>query len=258
MGISKTESDIVDDVITTTNDLTSNDSNPEYSVSQRSTYNGDQAYYAMDGDDWTYSKTQYSSAYYDWWQIDFHQGTKIYSFEITVQNEASRRMHFEGSTDGENWQQLLTDLDGNSTYSMNVDSSKAYRYFRFICIVKNYYIRIHEVYFTYQKMGIPDVNSVQSFKITSAENLDTSTDEYLFFVKNGTNYTYNKVGENLFEQQEYSPITLSKRNTQWVFADSTMMNVELITDADNPFDPNAVWYSAMGQTDIKLTFKIVS
>lgn len=181
LGISKTESDIVDDVITTTNDLTSNNSNPEYSVSQRTTYGGNQAYQAMDGDDWTYSQTYYSSSYYAWWQIDFHQPTIVYSFDITVQNQSNKRMHFQGSNDGENWQQLLTDLHGNSTYSMNTDNSTAYRYYRFVCVVRNYYIKIHEVYFTYKKVGAPDVNDVQSFKITNAENLDTSLDEYMFF-----------------------------------------------------------------------------
>lgn len=248
------------DATITNNDLTANDSNPEYSVSQRSTYGSDYAYYAMDGDDWTYSKTQYSSAYYDWWQIDFHSPTIVYSFDITVQNQRGKRMHLQASNDGETWQQLLTYLNGNSTYSMNTDNTTAYRYYRFVCEVKNYYIQIHQVYFTYKKMGTPDVNDVQSFKITSATNLNTSSDEYLFFVENGTNYTYNKVSENLFEQQEYSPITLSKRNNQWVFADSTMMNVELITDAENPFDPNATWYRLMDSqnNNIKLTFEILS
>lgn len=246
------------DAITTTNDLTANDSNTQYTVSQRSVKNGNQAYLAMDGDDWTYAQTQYQNGVYDWWQIDFHQPTIVYSFDITVQNESNKRMHLECSNDGETWQQLLTYLNGNSTYSMSTDNSTAYRYYRFICEVKYYYLQIHEVYFTYKKKGIPDVNDVQSFKITSAEGLATYTDEYMFFVENGSPYTYNKIDENYFVQQQYDPISLSKRDNQWVFSDYTYMGVELWTTAKNPFDPNAIWYrGAETEAELKLTFQLV-
>lgn len=141
-----------DGLYTTQNNLTSNDSNPDYKVSQSSTWGGD-AYYAMDEDsDGTYSQTFYSIAEASWWKIQFKAPVIMKKIKIKCSNESGYNMRLQGSNDQNNWYTFEQQIQGE-TYSEYVqiefETERFYKFYRLQSVTTNYYIQIYDVSFTY-------------------------------------------------------------------------------------------------------------
>jgi hypothetical protein len=134
----------------TENNLTSNTSNSDYEVSQRSTNGSYHAWYAMDGNTTSYSKTQYASGQYDWWMIDFKSPVLLKAVELKCNNEGSYGTYLEGSNDNSTWTRLdTTKFPDNTTTLREYSLTTAYRYYRLINERQYYYIQFYEVRFKY-------------------------------------------------------------------------------------------------------------
>ena len=139
--------------LTTENNLTANNSNQNYTVSQRSDSSANYAWKAMDGNESTYSRTQYASGVSDWWKIDFHMPVILKAFTLKCQNESSYGTYLEASNDDLNWIRIDSEkIPGSSTTSREYDIQTPYRYYRFISERTYYYIQFYEVKFQYQLM----------------------------------------------------------------------------------------------------------
>ena len=136
----------------TENNLTANDSNPNYTVSQRTTSSSYSAWKAMDGNTATYSKTQYASGQYDWWQIDFHKSVFLIGFTLNCNNESSYGTYLEASENGTTWIRIdSTKIPDNTTTTREYTFTTPYRYYRFISEKTNYYIQFYQVKFKYKE-----------------------------------------------------------------------------------------------------------
>lgn len=142
------------DYLITSNNLTSNDSNSEYTVSQRSTSSGMEAWRAMDGDSSTYSRTQYQLGITDWWQIDFKMPVFLKGIVVHCDNEGSYGTYLEGSDDGSTWTQLdATKFPDNTTTERTYNFDTPYRYYRLINERAYYYIQFYEIQFMYKPLS---------------------------------------------------------------------------------------------------------
>jgi hypothetical protein len=62
------------------------------------------------------------------------------------------KVTLEYSDDKTTWTKLLTDqLTGNGTYTQQINATTLHRYYRFNCVSNNYYLKIYEVRFEYEK-----------------------------------------------------------------------------------------------------------
>lgn len=137
----------------TENNLTADDSNPNYTVSQRTTYSSSYpAWKAMDGNTSTYSKTQVTSGQYDWWQIDFHKPVFLIGFTLNCNNQISCGTYLEASEDGTTWTRIdSTKIPDATTTTREYEFTTPYRYYRFICEEAYRYIVFYQVKFTYKE-----------------------------------------------------------------------------------------------------------
>lgn len=142
---------------TTPHNLTSNDSDWRYTVSQSSDLDVREAYMAMDGKlgDEGHSHTNYDS--YQWWQIIFNEGpVQINSFTITQRTEGNDWLilpwYLEAGPDGYAWQMVyeITDINigpqESNTYI--VQNSPKYQYWRVFQPEVGYLV-IGEIQFNY-------------------------------------------------------------------------------------------------------------
>ena len=134
----------------TENNLTANNSNPNYTVSQRATNSSYYAWKAMDGNTTTYSKTQYASGQTDWWQIDFHKPVFLTGFTLNCNNESSFGTYLEASENGTTWTRIdSTKIPDNTTTTREYEFTTPYRYYRLISERTFYYIQFYQVKFRY-------------------------------------------------------------------------------------------------------------
>ena len=136
----------------TENNLTADDSNPNYTVSQRTTSSSYYAWKAMDGNTSTYSKTQYASGQYDWWQIDFHKPVFLIGFTLNCNNQGSYGTYLEASSDGASWTKIdSTKIPDDTTTTREYEFTTPYQYYRFINERAYYYIQFYQVKFKYKE-----------------------------------------------------------------------------------------------------------
>lgn len=137
----------------TENNLTSDTSNPNFVVSQRSTSGSNPAWKAMDGNLSTYSKTQYTQNVYDWWKIDFKMPVVLKGITLKCDNESSYGVYLEGSNDDSTWTRVDNNkFPDNQQTSREYSFSDGYRYYRLICEVPYYYIQFYEINFLYEPL----------------------------------------------------------------------------------------------------------
>jgi hypothetical protein len=142
---------LAEGVKVTPNNLTSNNSNPDFVVEQRSTASSNEAWKAMDGNITTYAKTQYQSGQYDWWQIDFLKPVSVTKVYFKCQNEDSNtKTYLEYSDDGTTFSRYdETEIPGTAEQTRTYEQGVPHRYYRFLSIQANYYIQFYEIVFTY-------------------------------------------------------------------------------------------------------------
>jgi hypothetical protein len=146
-------------ITTTPHNLTSNDSDPRYIVSQSSTLDIREAWMAMDGkiDPEGETESHTNQGYNEWWQITFNEGAvKMKSFTFTNRGGGfgylSNPYYLQGSNDESEWIDVLQfDLGetGGESFSFDVDCEEKYPYWRILSPGYTYLI-IGEIEFTYE------------------------------------------------------------------------------------------------------------
>lgn len=141
----------ISDALQTVNNLTSNDSNPDYEVSQSSDNNSsNQAWKAMDNSTSSNSRTTFDSGKDGWWQIKFTEGPvvlKKIEGTIKVYNN-NRPVTLRGSNDGEIFEDILTFTTGDNV-SVIINQDTPYQYYRIYNAKSDYYLSITDIKFYY-------------------------------------------------------------------------------------------------------------
>ena len=141
----------ISDALQTVNNLTSNDSNPDYEVSQSTDYgSSNQAWKAMDNDKSSNSRTKFDYSNDGWWQIKFTEGSvvlKKIEGTIKVYNN-NRPVTLRGSNDGEIFEDILTFTTGDNI-NVIINQDTAYQYYRIYNAKNDYYLSITDIKFYY-------------------------------------------------------------------------------------------------------------
>jgi hypothetical protein len=152
----------------TPNNLTSNDSNPDFVVSQRSTFSPNKAWKAMDGDITTYAKTLYQSGQYEWWQIDFLKPVSVTKVYFKCQNEDSNtKTYLEYSDDGITFSRYdETEIPATTEQTRTYEQGAPHRYYRFLSVQPFCYIQFYEIVWTYEPVekfiSLPETSRKQA------------------------------------------------------------------------------------------------
>jgi hypothetical protein len=130
--------------LVTENNLTSNTSNPNYKVSQRSTAGSYDAWKAMDGNNETFARTLYQQGTKDWWQIEFTTPVLLKGIKLYSDNESSYGVFLEASNDGVTWEVIdpikFPDVTETERF---YEFTTPYMFYRLISEVMYYYIQIY-------------------------------------------------------------------------------------------------------------------
>ena len=141
----------ITDALETISNLTSNDSNPDYEVSQSSDYSSDRvAWKAMDNDKSSNSRTKFDYTNDGWWQIKFTGGPvvlKKIEGKILV-NSNPRTVTLRGSNDGEIFEDIST-FSTNDNVNIIINQDMPYQYYRIYNAKSDYYLSISDIKFYY-------------------------------------------------------------------------------------------------------------
>lgn len=146
-------------ITTTPHNLTSNDSDPRYTISQSSTLDIREAWMAMDGniDPEGETESHTNQGYDEWWQITFNEGAvKVKSFTFTNRGGGygyvNNPYYLQARIDETEWIDILEfelGSGGGESFTFDVNCEEKYQHWRILSPSYTYLI-IGEIEFTYE------------------------------------------------------------------------------------------------------------
>lgn len=202
-------------LLKTQNNLTSDQSNQNFYVSQRTTMGSSNAWKAMDGNKSTYSQTRYAAGQTDWWQIEFVSPIILSQIYLKMDNQSSTKSYLQASNDGSNWVNLMTStitdpFDG--IIQLNLETP--YKYYRFLADRTNYYILIYEVVFYYKY--------VENYLSAKDQTINAKLDEQFTYQIEYSNYSETPVE---FSLQSELPEGIQFDDTTGTFSGSSSVQI---------------------------------